>query len=118
MPSTSVLINSFILAACAAMALVIWVSQSDAGEDGLLIAVFPPTASERQIMQAVVAAEGSFVRTSLPETVIVAHSPTPGFAARLKAEGAWLTFAQPPFGPELGGCLALATIPYEPAIVR
>ena len=114
MPSTSTLISSFILAAVAAMALVLWLSQGDAGEDGLLIAVFPPTANERQIIEAVIAAEGTYVRASLPETVVVAHSTTPGFAARLKRQGAWLTYAQAPFGPELGGCLVLATAPYEP----
>lgn len=113
MPSTSTLINSFILAACAAMALVLWVSQGDAGEDGLLIAVFPPSTSQQQIMQAVVAADGAFVRSSLPESIVVAHSSTPGFADRLKAQGAWLTYAQAPFGPELGGCLVLASVPFE-----
>lgn len=118
MPSTGAVISSFILAACAAMALVLWVSQGDAGEDGLLIAVFPPTASEQQIMQAVVDAEGSFVRASLPRTIVVAHSSTPGFADRLKAQGAWLTYAQAPFGPELGGCLVLASAPYERTVVR
>lgn len=114
MPSTSILISSFILAAMAAMALVLWASQGDAGEDGLLIAVFPPTTSERQIVEAVIAADGSLVRASLPETIVVAHSQTPGFAERLKRERAWLTYAQAPFGPELGGCLVLATAPYEP----
>lgn len=118
MPSTSVLINSFILVACAAMALVLWVSQGDAGEDGLLIVVFPPSASQQQIMEAVVAADGAFVRSSLPETIVVAHSSAPGFADRLKEQGAWLTYAQAPFGPELGGCLVLATAPYERTIVR
>lgn len=95
------------------MALVLWASQGDASDDGLLIAIFPPTASEQQIMEAVVAADGSFVRSSLPQTIVVAHSETPGFARRLKAQGAWLTYAQAPFGPELGGCMVLATVPYE-----
>lgn len=113
MPSNSTLIGSFILIAFAAMALVLWASQGDAGEDGLLIAVFPPTASERTIMQAVVAADGTFVRASLPESIVVAHSSEPGFADRLKAQGAWLTYAQAPFGPELGGCLVLASVPFE-----
>ena len=115
MPSASTLVSSFILAAIAAMALVLWVSQGEANEDGLLIAVFPPTASEFQIMRAVAASDGVYVRASLPETIVVAQSDTPGFADRLRAEGAWLTYGQSPFGPELAGCLALATVPFEPA---
>jgi hypothetical protein len=118
MPATNTLISSFIVAACTAMALVLWASQGDAGEDGLLIAVFPPTTSEHHIMQAVVAADGNFVRASLPQTIVVAHSSTPGFADRLKVQGAWLTYAQAPFGPELGGCLVLASAPYQRAEVR
>lgn len=118
MPSTSTLVNGFILATCAAMALVLWVSQGDAGEDGLLLAVFPPSASAQQIMQAIVAADGTYVRSSLPETIVVAHSNLPGFADRLKAQGAWLTYAQAPFGPELGGCMVLASAPYERAVVQ
>jgi hypothetical protein len=115
MPSNSTLIGSFILIAFAAMALVLWASQRDAGEDGLLIAVFPPTASERTIIEAVVAANGTYVRSSLPESIVVAHSTQEGFAERLKAQGAWLTYAQAPFGPELGGCLVLASVPFERA---
>jgi hypothetical protein len=115
MPSTSTLISSFLLIAVAAMALVLWAAQGGTNEDGLLIAVFPPTASERTIMHAVVEAEGSFVRASLPETIIIAHSTQPGFADRLKAQGAWLTYSDAPFGNGLAGCLALATVPFERA---
>lgn len=118
MPSTSTLISSFVLIAVAAMALVLWASQGEANEDGLLVAVFPPTADERSIMQAVVAADGTFVRASLPETIVIAHSNEPGFADRLKAEGAWLTYSDAPFGDGLAGCLALATVPFERAEVR
>lgn len=117
MPSTSTLISSFVLLSVAAMALVLWAAQGGANEDGLLIAVFPPTADERTIMQAVVAAEGTFVRASLPETIVIAHSRQPDFADRLKAEGAWLTYSDAPFGNGLAGCLALATVPFERAVV-
>ncbi|MEM1284543.1 MAG: hypothetical protein AAGH43_04090 [Pseudomonadota bacterium] len=115
MPSTSTLISSFVVIAAAAMALVLWISQGEANEDGLLIAVFSPTATEREIMRAVTASDGVFVRSSLPETIVVAQSDSPGFADRLRSEGAWLTYGQSPFGPELAGCLALATAPFEPA---
>lgn len=115
MPSTSNLLLSFVCLSIAAMALVLWASQGEASEDGLIIAVFPPSTSERRIMEAVVAADGVLVRASLPQTVVVAHSLSPGFAARLKAQGVWLTYAQAPFGPELGGCMALASAPYAPA---
>ncbi|MFK7793134.1 MAG: hypothetical protein AB8B88_10750 [Devosiaceae bacterium] len=118
MPSTSTLLSGFILVAFAAMGLVLWAAQSQANEDGLVIAVFPPTASERVIMQAISGAGGTFVRASLPETIVVAHSQAPGLADRLKAHGAWLTYGQAPFGRELGGCLALASVPFEPAIAR
>ena len=118
MPSTSALLGSFVLAACAAMALVLWASQSDAGRDGLLIAVFSPTTSERAIMQAIASAEGSYVRSSLPSSIVVAHGDQPGFGDRLKAQGAWLTYAQAPFGPELGGCMVLASVPSEPTARR
>jgi hypothetical protein len=118
MPSTSTLISSFLLIAVAAMALVLWVAQGEVNEDGLVIAVFPPTANERTIMQAVVEANGTFVRASLPETIVIAHSTQPGFADRLKAQGAWLTYSDAPFGNGLAGCLALATVPFEPAVLR
>lgn len=115
MPSTNALISGFLVAAFAAMALVLWASQGEANEDGLLIAVFPPTADERSIMQAIAAADGTFVRSSLPETTIIAHSNEPGFADRLKTEGAWLTYSDAPFGNGLAGCLALATVPLQGA---
>ncbi len=118
MPSSSTLIAGFLLVAVSAMVLVLWASQSDANEDGLMIAVFPPTANERTIMTAVVDAGGTYVRASLPETIIVAHSAEPGFAERLRAQGAWLTYGRSPFGEGLGGCLALATVPYQPATPR
>ncbi|CAN0590737.1 unnamed protein product, partial [Ectocarpus sp. 12 AP-2014] len=79
--------------------------------------VFAPTTSERTIIEAVVASHGTYVRSSLPESIVVAHSTREGFAERLKAQGAWLTYAQAPFGPELGGCLVLASVPLERAVV-
>jgi hypothetical protein len=118
MPSNSILVSSFILAAVAAMALVLWSAQGPANEDGLLIAVFAPSASERSIMHAVSDSGGTFVRASLPATIIIAHSAQAGFADRLKDAGALLTFSQAPFGDQMAGCLALATAPYEPAVWR
>ena len=82
-----------------------------------MIAVFAPTADERTIMQAIVNAEGTFVRASLPDTIVIVHSNEAGFADRLRAQGAWLTYGQSPFGDQLAGCLVLATMPYEPALL-
>ncbi len=100
------------------MALVLWSAQGSTDENGLLIAVFAPNASEHSIMQAISEAGGTYVRASLPETIVIAHSAQEGFADRLKDAGAWLTFSQAPFGDVMAGCLALATAPYEPAVWR
>ncbi|MEM6710792.1 MAG: hypothetical protein AAF590_00730 [Pseudomonadota bacterium] len=115
MPSSSALLSGFVIAATLAMGAVVWATQGGTNEDGLLIAVFPPTMSERAIMETLARADGRFVRPSLPATIVIAHSQTPGFAERLKAHGAWLTYSSALFGAGLGGCMALSTIPYEPA---
>ena len=116
MPSASTLVSSFILAAIAAMALVLWVSQGEANEDGLLIAVFPPTASEFQIMRAVVASDGVYVRASLPETIVaglrqpaarrgrVAHlRPVPLRSRACRLPGACHRAVRTGFGRHVGG---------------
>ncbi|MBV6657547.1 MAG: hypothetical protein KI785_07240 [Devosiaceae bacterium] len=115
MPSTPALLTAFTVATLLAMSLVLWMAQGGQNEDGLLIVVFPPAASEGQIMSAIANADGTFVRSSLPKTIVIAHSDQPGLEQRLKASGAWLTYSQAPFGGSLAGCMALAAAPYEPA---
>ena len=115
MPSNTTLLLGFVCAAFVLMSAVLFVTQGEANEDGLIIAVFPPTARERAIMASLAAADASLVRTSLPRSVVVVHSDGADLRARLVANGAWLTYSRSPFGMELAGCMALSTVPFEPA---
>ncbi|MEM6381250.1 MAG: hypothetical protein AAF739_01130 [Pseudomonadota bacterium] len=109
MPNSVTLVSGFVAAAIVSMAFVLWFAQGDANEDGLVLAVFPPMTSEATIMRSIALADGTYVRASLPASIIIAHSSHPGFADRLKSNGAWLTYSEAPFGDQLAGCMALAT---------
>lgn len=94
---------------------MLWLTQDGTDENGLLIAVFSPLADEEQIMRSIVLADGVFVRASAPSNFVIAASDAHDFDQRLKTHGALLTYSQNPFGGQLAGCLALATVPFVPA---
>ena len=98
------LIGGFAIVAILAMAFVIYISQASASAAGILVAVFPPTIEQDETFSAIVAADGAFVRAGTPANIVLAASETPGFAGRLKDEGALLVYAGPRFGYELAAC--------------
>ena len=73
---------------------------------GTMVAVFSPTVSEAEVLTAVARADGLPVRPTWVRNAWVVHGPTPGFAGRLGAAGAWAALASMPFEPSgvLGGC--------------
>ena len=72
---------------------------------GTMVTVFPPGFDEADALAAVVRADGLPVRTTWLGNVWVVHGPAPGFAGRVREEGAWLALAAVPFEPGLlGGC--------------
>ena len=68
-------------------------SLSDAGT-GTAVAVFSPWASTADVFHSVIQADGSLVRpvSWLRRTWIV-HSLEPGFAGRLREQGAWAVYS-------------------------
>ena len=68
-------------------------SLSDAGT-GTAVVVFPPTSTSAAVFQGVMKADGSLIRpvSWLRRTWIV-HSLEPGFAGRLREQGAWGVFS-------------------------
>ena len=102
------LIGGFAIAAILAMAIVIYVSQASSSAAGILVAVFPPSIQQQETFSAIVAADGSFVRAGVPSNIVLASSETPGFAGRLKEQGALLVYSGPRFGYELAACFVPA----------
>ncbi len=61
-------------------------------DSGAIIVVFPPTYSSDEIFSKILRAHGSLLRSTRFDTVWVVASSSPGFVARLKAQGAWVAF--------------------------
>ena len=91
------------LAVCALLLGVTWLpllgvhaqrmSQADAAA-GTVIAVFAPTLPARAPFERVAAAGGAMVRPVAGwRHAWIVRSPEPGFAGRLRAQGAWGVFA-------------------------
>ena len=60
------------------------------GEMGL---VFPPWTDQGEAIAAIIAAGGRVVDAGRLPNVMIAYGSDPGFAARVRAEGAWLVAA-------------------------
>ena len=87
------------------VALVVRAADLPPKAAGTMVAVFPPGFDEADALAAVVRADGLPVRTTWLGNVWVVHGPAPGFAGRVREEGAWLALAAVPFEPGLlGGC--------------
>jgi hypothetical protein len=61
--------------------------------EGQMAVVFAPWVSEGQALRAVIDAGGRYVGPSRFGNIIVAYGLDPGFEARVRAGGAWLTVA-------------------------
>ncbi len=72
---------------------------------GDLVAVFPPGTGETQALAAVAMSDGSIRRGGPFGPIWLVTSATPGFAGRLRRQGARLVLPGLPFaGLSLGGC--------------
>lgn len=66
--------------------------------DGQAVAAFfPPGFEHGDAYERVAAADGVVLRTAGFRGVLIARSDNPNFAARLRAAGAWLVLAAPPY---------------------
>lgn len=90
-----------------AMALVLRAAELPDDASGMLVAVFAPGTEAPAAFAAVLAAEGAPVRLTTPALGLLAYAETPGFAGRLRAQGAVLVLGDFPFGPVLAGCAGL-----------
>ena len=61
--------------------------------EGQMAVVFAPWVSEAQGLGIIIAAGGRIVGPSRFANIDVAFATDPGFAARVRAAGAWFTFA-------------------------
>ncbi len=75
---------------------------------GKVLAVFPPGTDSDDIFAGLIRAGGKPLRKTWLDFVWVVSSSEPGFAGRLKAEGAIGTYAEMPITPQLAGCFAYA----------
>lgn len=71
---------------------------------GPVAAVFPPWWSARDVMAGLARTDAAILREGFSSSIILASSPTPGLADRLRAAGAMLVL-----DPQAAaGCLGLA----------
>ncbi|MFX4219952.1 MAG: hypothetical protein ACMVO3_02600 [Thalassobaculum sp.] len=76
----------------------------DADGTGPVAAVFPPWWSTRDVMAGLARTDAAILREGFSSSIILASSPTPGLADRLRAAGAILVL-----DPQAAaGCLGLA----------
>ncbi len=75
---------------------------------GAMIAVFPPGIGENGQITAIVNAGGKPVRQTWIGAVWVVEGDAPGYAGRLRQNGALAAYGELPFSPELAGCFAYA----------
>lgn len=73
---------------------------------GKMLVVFQPGIAEDEIFARVVQAGGAPVRQTWLPFVWVVAADAPGFAGRIKAEGALGAYGELPFSPQLAGCFA------------
>jgi hypothetical protein len=74
---------------------------------GMIVAVFAPGTEAPEAFARVLAAGGTPVRPTDPGLGLVAFAEAPGFAGRLREQGALLVLGDFPFGPVLAGCSGL-----------
>ncbi|MGI9464155.1 MAG: hypothetical protein ACR2OM_09455 [Aestuariivirgaceae bacterium] len=90
------------------MALSMRAAALPAEASGTVLAVFPPSAKSDEVFASLVRAGGKPLRETWLPFVWVVSSDQPGFAGRLKAEGAIGAYGEMPVSPQLAGCFAFA----------
>jgi hypothetical protein len=61
--------------------------------EGQMAVVFAPWIDEGQALRTIIAAGGRYVGPSRFGNIVIAYGLDPGFEARVRASGAWLTVA-------------------------
>ena len=82
-------------------------------DTGTVVVVFSPTLGATELFEQIILADGSFVNpVSWWRNAWIVHSSEPGFAGRLRAQGAWGAFSTDLLRPEaLLSCFRIATQP-------
>jgi hypothetical protein len=84
---------------------IVWMADQPNGRAGIFTVVFPPGTSMTERFLRIHAAGGAVVRGGTLPGFAVGHSDRPGFAGRLRAQGAWLVLTPGAFQfSALGGC--------------
>ncbi len=99
----------------AAAALVLWLGGMaltletvglDDQASGKVAVLFWPTQDAEINFRAIAAAGGAPIRPVIGSAVWIAHSDTPGFVGRLRAQGARAAYGEIRFGPIFAGCFS------------
>jgi hypothetical protein len=92
------------------IAMVALVRAAALGPDasGTVLAVFEPGTAEDAVFSKLIAAGGRPVRRTWLPFVWVVSGGEPGFAGRLKGQGALGAYGELPFAPAIAGCFAYA----------
>lgn len=89
----------------ALVALLAFAQMAD-GETGTAVAFYPPGWSSEESLAAAHAADARLVTTTAFDNILVVAQDDPGFVARLKLQGALLTFRNLTVGEvSFSGCL-------------
>jgi hypothetical protein len=90
------------------MIVLVRAAALDPDASGNMLAVFNPGTDEDEVFASLVAAGGRPVRRTWLPFVWVVSGSEPGFAGRLKRQGALGAYGELPFAPALAGCFAFA----------
>jgi len=85
---------------------------------GTVFAIFAPGTSGATALSTIIRAGGLPIRQNLGGMVWTAHGTAPGFAGRLRRQGAMAVLDEFPFSPQLGGCIVYAKSPRSPYSLR
>ena len=70
--------------------------------------MFPPSTRPNSVFGKIILAGGKPIRPTWVRGTWVVHGDEPGFAGRLKAQGAIGAYRNSPVLPQLAGCFAYA----------
>ena len=85
---------------------------------GTMLAVFEPSITESDAVNAISAARGNVVKQSGFAFAWVVQSDEHGLAGRMRAQGAIGVYRELPISPALMGCIALADAKVENALTQ
>lgn len=101
-----VMFAAVLLATALAMAGTMLAGRASDEEAGTLLAVFPPSTRPNNVFGRIILAGGKPIRPTWVRGTWVVHGDDPGFAGRLKAQGAIGAYRNSPVLPQLARCFA------------